>query len=63
MTARLPLQVVTAWHGVEVVTLHVVPLHAPLHGQDGSQGPEVGPALAGVTQGLREGFKNSSSID
>ena len=54
MTARLPLQVVTAWHGVEVVTLHVVGLHAQLHGQDGGQGPEVGPALARVTQGLTE---------
>ena len=41
VTARLPLQVVTAWHGVEVVTLHVVGLHAPLHGQDGGQGPDV----------------------
>ena len=41
MTARLPLEVVTAWHGVEVVTLHVVGLHAQLHGQDGGQGPDV----------------------
>ena len=39
MTARLPLEVVTASHGVEVVTLHVVCLNTPLHRHYGGQRP------------------------
>ena len=45
MAARLPLEVMAASHRVEVVTLHVVGLHPPLHRHDGGQGPQVSSAL------------------